>query len=223
MLASISAIARMAGPCLRTPRPGRRSPRNAGLLCAGGTVNPKEGHFVAEALIVVDYQNDFTPPDGALAVPEGDRIVERINELAADDRFDLVVATRDWHPPDHGSFAEQGGPWPVHCVQGTEGAELHPALERTQIDVIVDKGQDRGTDGYSGFEGTDLATLLRDRGIDRVTVIGLATDYCVKNTALDALKEGFEVIVKSDAARGVDRDDSNRALEELRAAGAEVH
>jgi nicotinamidase/pyrazinamidase len=177
---------------------------------------------MAEALIVVDFQNDFTPPSGALAVPEGDLIADRINELAADPRFDLVVATRDWHPPDHGSFAEQGGPWPIHCVAGTEGAELHPALDRARVHAVVDKGQDPGTDGYSGFEGTDLATLLRERGIDRVTIVGLATDYCVKNTALDALREGFQVSVDTSAARGVDQEDAARAIEELRAAGAEI-
>src|SRR5437660_12810313 len=88
---------------------------------------------VSEALVIVDYQRDFTPPEGALAVPGGDEIAERLNELAADDRYDLVIATRDWHPPDHGSFADQGGPWPVHCVQGTPGAELHPALDRARI------------------------------------------------------------------------------------------
>jgi nicotinamidase/pyrazinamidase len=176
-----------------------------------------------EALIIVDFQNDFTP-GGALAVDDGDRIAERVNELAADDRFDLVVATRDWHPPDHGSFSERGGPWPVHCVQGTEGAELHPSLDRSRVDVIVDKGTDRDTEGYSGFQDTTLGDLLRERGIDRVTVVGLATDYCVKNTALDALREGLEVTVDSDAVRGVDvhEGDSERALDELREAGATV-
>ena len=99
---------------------------------------------MAEALVIVDFQNDFTP-GGALAVPEGDTIARRINELAADPRFDLVVATRDWHPANHGSFAEQGGPWPVHCVQDSEGAQLHPALARDQVDVVVDKGQDAQT------------------------------------------------------------------------------
>jgi nicotinamidase/pyrazinamidase len=177
-----------------------------------------------EALLIVDFQGDFTPPDGALAVTEGDRIAERLNELARADRFALVVATRDWHPRDHGSFAEQGGPWPPHCVQGTPGAELHPALERDSVDVVVDKGQDPGTEGYSGFEGTKLAALLRENRIDRVTVVGLATDYCVKNTALDALREGFAVTVDTTAVRGVDvrPGDSERALDELRAAGAEV-
>ena len=174
--------------------------------------------------MVVDFQNDFTP-GGALAVPGGDQIAGRVNELAASDEFDLVVATRDWHPPDHGSFSDRGGPWPVHCVQGTEGAELHPALDQSKIDVVVDKGQDPATEGYSGFEGTDLASLLRERNVDSVTVVGLATDYCVKNTALDALREGFDVTVDREAVRGVDVNpgDSERALDEVRAAGASVN
>ena len=178
---------------------------------------------MAEALLVIDFQNDFTP-GGALAVPEGDRIAERVNELAGSGRFELVVATRDWHPPDHGSFERHGGPWPEHCVQGTEGAELHPALDRSKVHVVVDKGQNPGTEGYSGFQETDLGELLRERGIDRVTIVGLATDYCVKNTALDALREGFEVTVDAEAVRGVDVNpgDSTRALEELREAGAAV-
>jgi len=172
---------------------------------------------------VIDFQNDFTP-GGALAVEHGDEIAERINELAASGRFDLVVATRDWHPPDHGSFAGQGGPWPVHCVQDSHGAQLHAALDRSRIDQVVDKGQNPGTEGYSGFDETPLASLLRERGIDSVTVVGLATDYCVKNTALDALREGLAVSVDTSAVRGVDvhAGDSERALEELRAAGAEV-
>jgi nicotinamidase/pyrazinamidase len=176
-----------------------------------------------EALVIVDFQNDFTP-GGALAVEDGGAIADRVNELAHDDRFELVVATRDWHPPDHGSFAEQGGPWPPHCVQGTEGAELHPALDRAAVDEVVDKGQDPGTEGYSGFEATRLSELLRERGIDAVTIVGLATDYCVKNTALDALREGFAVEVQEEGVRGVEVEagDSERALEEMRAAGVEV-
>ena len=112
----------------------------------------------------------------------------------------------------------------MHCVQGTDGAELHPSLERERVHVVVDKGQDPGTEGYSGFEATELGALLRERGIDRVTIVGLATDYCVKNTALDALREGFEVTVDSAAVRGVnvEEGDSERALDELRAAGAGV-
>lgn len=176
---------------------------------------------VAEALLIIDFQNDFCP-GGALAVAGGDEIAVRINELAASGRYDLVVATRDWHPADHGSFAEQGGPWPVHCVQDTEGAQLYPSLDRSAIDAIVDKGSDPSTEGYSGFEGTNLAELLRDRGIDRVTVVGLATDYCVKNTALDALREGFEVEIDESAMRAVNvnEGDDQRAIAEMEAAGA---
>ena len=174
---------------------------------------------MSRALVIVDFQNDFTP-GGALAVPDGDAIAERINALAASGDYDLVVATRDWHPPNHGSFAPNG-PWPVHCVADTEGAQLHPALDQSKVDVIVDKGQTPDTDGYSGFEGTELESLLRERGITQVTVVGLATDYCVKNTALDALRAGFQVTVDSTAVRGVEvqEGDSERALAEVRAAG----
>ena len=178
---------------------------------------------MGRALVIVDFQNDFTP-GGALAVPGGDEIAQRLNMLAHSGDFDLVVATRDWHPPDHGSFAERGGPWPVHCVRDTPGAQLHPALDAQSVDVIVDKGRDPATEGYSGFEGTDLEELLRSHGIRDVTVVGLATDYCVKNTALDALREGFEVTVDSAASRPVEVNpgDSERALEEMRQAGARV-
>jgi nicotinamidase/pyrazinamidase len=178
---------------------------------------------VTQALVIVDFQNDFCP-GGALAVPDGDAIAGHVNELAASGDYEVVIATRDWHPPDHGSFIEQGGTWPVHCVAGTHGAELHHALDPTPIDVVVDKGQDPGTEGYSGFEGTPLAGILREHGVDHVTVVGLATDYCVKNTALDALREGFSVTVDSTATRGVDVEegDSEQALAEVRAAGASV-
>jgi nicotinamidase/pyrazinamidase len=179
---------------------------------------------MSRALIVVDYQNDFTPPDGALAVPEGDRIADAINAHAGSGDYDLVLATRDWHPRDHGSFQEQGGPWPVHCVAGTDGAQLHPGLDTGTIDVIVDKGQDPGTEGYSGFDGTELAELLREHGITQLTIVGLATDYCVKQTALEGLREGFQVTVDSTAVRGVEVEpgDSWRALEQLRTAGAAI-
>jgi nicotinamidase/pyrazinamidase len=157
-------------------------------------------------------------------VREGDAIAERVDELARSGDYDLVVATRDWHPPDHGSFVAQGGPWPPHCVQGTPGAELHPGLDRALVDVVVDKGQDPATEGYSGFEATNLEQLLRERGVDHVTVVGLATDYCVKNTALDALKAGFGVTVDSTAVRAVEVQpgDGQRALEEIRAAGGSI-
>ncbi len=135
-----------------------------------------------------------------------------------------MVATRDWHPPDHGSFAEQGGPWPVHCVSGTPGAELHRGIDRDLVDAVVDKGQAVDREGYSGFEGTELSRLLRDHGVDAVDVAGLALDYCVKATALDARRAGFEVTVHRGATRPVEVDagDAERAVEELRAAGVEV-
>jgi nicotinamidase/pyrazinamidase len=179
---------------------------------------------MARALVIVDYQNDFARPDGALSVPGGEEIAGAINAHAASGDYDLVLATRDWHPRDHGSFEARGGPWPDHCVQGTEGAELHPGLDSGAIDAIVDKGQDPGTDGYSGFDATGLAARLREHGVDDLTIVGLATDYCVLNTARDALREGFTVRVDPAAVRGVDVEpgDSERALEELRAAGARV-
>jgi nicotinamidase/pyrazinamidase len=174
-----------------------------------------------EALIVVDVQNDFCP-GGALAVRDGDQVVEPVNELA--ERVGLVVATRDWHPIDHSSFAAQGGPWPVHCVQDTLGAELHPGLRRDRIDVVIDKGQVRDMEGYSGFEGTELERLLHERDVDKVHVAGLALDYCVKATALDARRAGFDVVVHREATRPVEvqAGDGERAVEELREAGVEV-
>src|SRR5215213_1685442 len=115
---------------------------------------------MGRALIIVDFQNDFTP-GGALAVDEGDAIAPRINELAASGDFDLIVATRDWHPPDHKSFAEQGGPWPVHCVAGSPGAQLHPSLDASRIDVVVDAGRAPSHEGSSGFAHTALGEILR--------------------------------------------------------------
>ncbi len=169
-----------------------------------------------DALLVVDFQNDFVP-GGALPVAGGDEIAEPLGRLL--DRFDLVVATRDWHPPDHASFR---GAWPVHCVQGTPGAELHRSLDRAKVDLVVDKGQDPASEGYSAFQDTGLAELLRARGVDRLYVAGLATDYCVKHSVLDARREGFDVVVVEDAIRVVDvrPGDSARAVEEMRAAGA---
>jgi nicotinamidase/pyrazinamidase len=178
---------------------------------------------VARALLIIDFQNDFTS-GGALEVPDGDAIAPRLNELIASGNFDLVVATRDWHPPDHGSFKEQGGPWPPHCVQGTPGAELNAALDADQVDAIVNAGYRPDLEGYSGFEETDLDEVLREHGIDEVTVVGLATDYCVKETAADALRHGLTVTVDRRGIRGIDVEpgDSERALDELRAAGAEI-
>jgi nicotinamidase/pyrazinamidase len=168
-----------------------------------------------EGLLIVDVQNDFCP-GGALAVPDGDAVAEPLNELAR--RADFVVATRDWHPPDHVSFSI----WPPHCVAGTPGAELHPALDRDEIDAIVDKGQTQDSPGYSAFEHTGLADLLREHGVRHLYVGGLATDYCVRASVLDALAAGFEVTVVEDAIRGVELHpgDSQRAIDEMRAAGA---
>jgi nicotinamidase/pyrazinamidase len=186
-----------------------------------------------DALLIVDFQNDFTP-GGALPVAEGDQIAGPINELL--DSFDLVIATRDWHPADHGSFqgtevdptdwrgADPASIWPVHCVEGTPGAELHSALESAKVDVVIDKGQDPNSQGYSAFQDTPLLDLLRERGVDDLFVAGLATDYCVKNTVLDALRLGFDVTVVEDAVRGVDVEpgDSERALREMEEAGAHL-
>jgi nicotinamidase/pyrazinamidase len=174
-----------------------------------------------DALLVIDVQNDFCP-GGALAVRDGDAVVEPINRLAESSTF--VIATRDWHPADHGSFGENGGPWPVHCVQDTPGAALHRGIDESQIDVIVDKGQARDLEGYSGFEETVLERLLRERDVDTVHVAGLALDYCVKATALDARRAGFDVIVHRNATRAVELQpgDADRAVEELRRAGVQV-
>jgi nicotinamidase/pyrazinamidase len=186
-----------------------------------------------DALLIVDFQNDFTP-GGALPVEHGDEIAEPINAIA--DRFEFVVATRDWHPPDHGSFEgvevdpekwhglDPPGVWPVHCVQGTAGAELYPGLDRSNVDQVVDKAQDPYTQGYSSFHGGNLAEVLREHGVDHVYVAGLATDYCVKNTVLDAIREGFDATVVTDAIRGIDvkPGDSERAIEEMRRTGADL-
>jgi nicotinamidase/pyrazinamidase len=174
-----------------------------------------------DALIVVDVQNDFCP-GGALAVPHGDEVIAPINRLLQHPWF--IVATKDWHPANHCSFQAQGGPWPPHCVQGTPGAELHPQLDAAKIQLTITKGSRPDRDAYSGFDGTNLADVLRERGVKRVIVCGLATDYCVRATAQDALKEGFEVLVVEDAIRGVEVNpgDCQRALDELRMAGARL-
>jgi nicotinamidase/pyrazinamidase len=193
-----------------------------------------------KALILVDLQNDFCPR-GALPVPEGDRVVPVVNRLLG--RFGLIVAMQDWHPPDHGSFAANhprrnvgevidlnGLPqilWPVHCVQNTPGAEFHPGLERSRIDRVFQKGTDPAIDSYSGFfdngrrKATGLGDFLRERQVSDVFVCGLATDYCVKCTALDAVGLGFRTHLVEDACRGVDLKpgDVARAIAEMRAAG----
>lgn len=172
-----------------------------------------------DALIVVDPQNDFLP-GGSLAVPEGNRIFEPVNRLMP--LFPYVVATRDWHPRDHAYFQANGGPWPWHCLARTRGAQFSPLLHAEQIDDVISKGTDPKTDGYSGFAATDLAEKLRMHGIRRVFVAGLATDYCVKATTLDARSAGFDAIVLTDAIAAIDAvpGDAERALDEMRASGA---
>ena len=176
------------------------------------------------ALIVVDVQNDFCP-GGSLAVPHGDEVIAPLNRLIAEflKRGEAVFKTRDWHPPKTKHFADYGGTWPVHCVQETKGAEFHPALLDDMHIRVVSKGLG-DEDCYSGFDGTDLALQLQRLGVEEVWVGGLATDYCVKNTVLDALKQGFQVKALEDAMRPVDLQpgDGQRALEEMRSAGAQV-
>lgn len=197
------------------------------------------------ALLLVDLQHDFLP-GGALAVADGDAVLAPALRHIESGRYDVIVATQDWHPPGHESFASAhaGGEvgtltelhglpqvlWPDHCVQGSRGAELHPSLPLDRIDAIFQKGTDPTVDSYSGFfdngrrHDTGLSAFLRDRQVTRVTVLGLATDYCVKWTALDARSEGFDVRLLTEASRGVELNpgDVERALGELRAAGVEV-
>jgi nicotinamidase/pyrazinamidase len=192
------------------------------------------------ALLIIDIQNDFCP-GGALAVPEGDRIIPVVNDLLG--KFDLAVATQDWHPADHGSFAANHPGktpgdiiklaglsqflWPVHCVQGTPGAELHPSLNVSAIERVFRKGDDPQIDSYSGFfdngrrKGTGLAEYLQSRGVDSIYLCGLATDFCVKFTALDAVQLGFKTYLIADASRGVNMipGDVDRAIAEMEEAG----
>jgi nicotinamidase/pyrazinamidase len=195
------------------------------------------------ALVLVDLQYDFMP-GGALAVSQGDETVPVATKLMK--RFDIVVATQDWHPREHKSFAannpgkqvgelaELGGlpqvMWPVHCVQNSHGAELHTALERSKITAVFRKGIDPGVDSYSGFfdnghvKATGLGDWLHQKKVDRLYVLGLATDYCVKFTVLDARTLGFDVWLVEDGCRGVNLQpgDSDKAITEMREAGATI-
>ena len=179
---------------------------------------------VKRALIVVDVQNDFCP-GGALAVERGDEVVGPLNRLIREflERGEPVYKSRDWHPARTKHFAAYGGTWPVHCVQGTRGAEFHEDLLDDPRVHVVSKGTG-DEDSYSAFDGTTLAEQLRAQGVNEVWVGGLATDYCVKNTVLDALREGFKVKALTDAMRAVNLrpGDDARAVEEMRRAGAEV-
>jgi len=175
------------------------------------------------ALIVVDVQNDFCP-GGALAVKDGNKIIPPLNALI--DAFTVsnlpVCFTRDWHPPDHSSFRENGGPWPSHCVRNSRGARFYPDLHVPKNALVVSKATEPDKEAYSGFQGTDLSSTLKRMGVTELFVGGLATDYCVKNTVGDALEEGFLVNVLTDCVRGVNlkRTDSASALKWMKVRGA---
>lgn len=177
-----------------------------------------------DALVIVDVQNDFLP-GGALAVPDGDAVLPVLNSYIAlfESRGLAIFATRDWHPRDHCSFRAQGGPWPPHCVAFSRGAAFATDLQLPCSAVIVSKAQAPDRDAYSGFEGTELETLLRARGASRLLVGGLATDYCVLNTVRDGLARGFQVRLLTDAIRAVNVNpgDGDRALAEMSGLGAQ--
>jgi len=178
-----------------------------------------------KALIVVDVQNDFCP-GGSLAVAHGDEVVPPLNKLVGEflDRGEPVYKTRDWHPARTKHFAAYGGVWPVHCVQNTPGAEFHANLLDDPRINIISKGIDDRADGYSGFDGTNLGELLREEGVAEIWVGGLATDYCVKETVLDGVRQGFKVKALADSMRAVNinSDDGAKAIDQMRAAGAEI-
>ena len=179
-----------------------------------------------DALVIVDVQNDFLP-GGALAVNDGDAVVPVINEcirLFSAKKLP-IFATADWHPAGHCSFVENGGTWPKHCVADSPGAHFSKDLELPDDASIIHKGTDIDEDAYSGFQGTDLAEQLRSRRVKRVLVGGLATDYCVLNTVVDAIKNGFNVVLLTNAIRAVDLDpgDGDRAIESMLEQGAKAH
>ena len=178
----------------------------------------------SDALLIVDVQRDFCP-GGALAVPDGDAVVPVLNQWidAARDADAAIFASRDWHPPDHVSFQEQGGTWPLHCVAETTGAAFHPDLALPVSATIIDKGTDAEREAYSAFEGTDLAAQLQAAGIEQLWVGGLALDYCVRASVLDARRiAGLPVQVILNATRAVEVQpgDGSRALDDMRSAGA---
>lgn len=176
-------------------------------------------------LLLVHLQNDFCP-GGALAVDKGDEVIPVANEwiqFFASEGFP-IVATRDWHPSNHCSFTAQGGPWPLHCVQGSLGSQFHPKLKMSPGTLIVSGATKPTEEAYSGFQGTSLEDRLEDLEAETLYVIGLATDYCIKQTVLDACRLGFRVVLLQDGVRGIDvqADDSQKALHEMRLAGAIV-
>ena len=174
-----------------------------------------------DALLIVDPQVDFCP-GGTLPVPGGDGIFPAVNRVAR--IVPLTVASRDWHPADHVSFRARGGPWPVHCQAATPGAEFHPDLDADRVAKVFSKGTSPEREAYSAFDGTGLADWLREHDVGRLYVAGLATDYCVRASVVDARREGFDVVVLEDAVGAVDvtPGDGERALAEMREAGAGV-
>lgn len=178
-----------------------------------------------DVLLIVDVQRDFLP-GGSLAVPEGNAVVAPLNRyIAAFRQLALpVIATRDWHPPDHCSFATRGGTWPPHCVAGTTGAMFAADLQLPPLGEVISKGTDSERDAYSGFEGTDLDAILRANHAHRLLVGGLATDYCVLNTVKDALRLGYHVFLLEDAVRAVNRQAQDGALacQQMRELGAKT-
>lgn len=176
-----------------------------------------------DTLLVADIQNDFLP-GGALGVARGDEVVPILNRYVTDfhARGLPVFATRDWHPPNHCSFREQGGIWPVHCVRGSTGAEFHPDFHLPPSAIIISKATDPGKEAYSAFEGTALDERLREIGVRRLFIGGLATDYCVLNTVRDAIKKGYAVVFLKDGIRAVNLnpDDGRKAEDEMIRLGA---
>lgn len=172
------------------------------------------------ALIVVDVQRDFCE-GGALAASDTLSLLQPLNECIESARRSgaVIVFTKDWHPAEHSSFQQNAGPWPVHCVGGTAGAELMPPLGAEEGDVMIQKGMDVNGAGYSGFEGTGLNRKLRELGVQKVGITGIATEYCVRATALDAMKARFETVVLTDLIRAVNADETPRVLNELAGAG----
>jgi len=177
------------------------------------------------ALVVVDVQRDFCP-GGSLPVRRGDEVVPRLNRvIQAFERAGFpTIFTRDWHPPDHCSFRERGGKWPPHCIMGTPGAGFYPGLRVPPGSIIISKASGRDSDAYSAFQGTGLAELLKRQGVGELFIGGLATDYCVKESCLDALAAGFRAGVMTDCTKGVNvrRSDSARALSAIEARGARL-
>ncbi|HKL62036.1 MAG TPA: nicotinamidase [Woeseiaceae bacterium] len=182
-------------------------------------LKPRQG----DALILVDLQNDFLP-GGALGVPEGDQVIPVLNKYSeAFEALGLpIVATRDWHPENHCSFEAQGGPWPPHCVAGTEGAAFATELDLHGDTKVISKAETAEEEAYSGFQGTELNRWLKERGVKRVFVGGLATDYCVRETVRDGLVNGYEVVLLEDAIRAVNvnPDDGEKAVAEMEKEGA---